>query len=43
MAKTHNLGYPRIGRSRELKTALELYWRGENDREALERTGRACR
>ncbi|HKU69898.1 MAG TPA: 5-methyltetrahydropteroyltriglutamate--homocysteine S-methyltransferase [Burkholderiales bacterium] len=25
----HNLGYPRIGRQRELKFALEAYWRGE--------------
>ncbi|MDF0534059.1 5-methyltetrahydropteroyltriglutamate--homocysteine S-methyltransferase [Shewanella sp. A32] len=25
----HNLGFPRIGRRRELKFALEQYWRGE--------------
>ncbi len=25
----HNLGYPRIGARRELKFALEAYWRGE--------------
>ena len=25
----HNLGYPRIGAHRELKFALEAYWRGE--------------
>ncbi len=43
MAITHNLGYPRIGRNRELKTALERYWRGERDREALEETGRSLR
>ncbi len=29
MAKTHNLGFPRIGARRELKFALEHYWRGE--------------
>lgn len=29
MVTTHNLGYPRIGRRRELKTALEAYWKGE--------------
>lgn len=27
--KTHNLGYPRIGARRELKKALETYWRGQ--------------
>ncbi|WP_445371315.1 5-methyltetrahydropteroyltriglutamate--homocysteine S-methyltransferase [Methylomonas sp. HW2-6] len=29
MTKIHNLGFPRIGKSRELKFALERYWRGE--------------
>ncbi len=29
MVKTHNLGFPRIGKKRELKFALESYWRGE--------------
>ncbi len=29
MVKTHNLGFPRIGKKRELKFALETYWRGE--------------
>lgn len=28
---THTLGYPRIGAQRELKFALESYWRGETD------------
>lgn len=32
------LGYPRIGRNRELKRALEQYWRGAIDRETFERT-----
>ncbi|MGB5146763.1 MAG: 5-methyltetrahydropteroyltriglutamate--homocysteine S-methyltransferase [Porticoccaceae bacterium] len=39
----HNLGFPRIGRSRELKWALEAYWRGEIDRDELERHGRELR
>jgi 5-methyltetrahydropteroyltriglutamate--homocysteine methyltransferase len=29
MATTHNLGFPRIGAKRELKFALESYWKGE--------------
>ena len=29
--KITNLGFPRIGRQRELKFALEKYWRGEID------------
>src|SRR5665647_522014 len=29
MALTHNLGFPRIGARRELKHALEAYWRGD--------------
>src|SRR3990167_4535348 len=39
----HNLGFPRIGRNRELKWALEAYWRGEIDRDELERRGRELR
>ncbi len=39
----HNLGFPRIGRNRELKWALEAYWRGELDRDELERRGRELR
>ena len=35
MASTHSLGFPRIGARRELKSALEAYWRGESSREAL--------
>ncbi len=30
MAMTHNLGFPRIGAKRELKFALESYWKGES-------------
>ena len=31
----HNLGFPRIGAKRELKFALEKYWRGESTAETL--------
>ncbi len=41
--KTHNLGFPRIGHRRELKFALERYWRGKVDRAALESVGRELR
>ncbi|MEW8505859.1 MAG: 5-methyltetrahydropteroyltriglutamate--homocysteine S-methyltransferase [Candidatus Thiodiazotropha sp.] len=39
MATTHNLGLPRIGAKRELKFALEAYWRGDSDQQGLEQTG----
>lgn len=41
--KTHNLGYPRIGARRELKFALEAYWRCESTLESLEAVGREIR
>jgi 5-methyltetrahydropteroyltriglutamate--homocysteine methyltransferase len=31
MARTHLLGFPRIGANRELKFAQESFWRGESD------------
>ncbi len=37
MARTHTLGYPRIGAHRELKFALEAYWRHEADEAHLRR------
>ena len=43
MASTHSLGFPRIGARRELKSALEAYWRGESSREALQQVGAALR
>ncbi|WP_163558314.1 5-methyltetrahydropteroyltriglutamate--homocysteine S-methyltransferase [Halomonas sp. NO4] len=43
MTIAHVLGYPRIGAQRELKYALEAYWRGDSDRESLEATGRELR
>lgn len=36
---THILGYPRIGEKRELKFALEKYWRGEIDQAELKAVG----
>ena len=43
MINTHILGFPRIGRQRELKFALERHWRGEISQQALEETGRELR
>ncbi|OIQ26646.1 5-methyltetrahydropteroyltriglutamate--homocysteine S-methyltransferase [uncultured Vibrio sp.] len=40
---THILGYPRIGEKRELKFALEQYWRGEIDQKALKEVGSSLR
>ncbi|WDZ80165.1 5-methyltetrahydropteroyltriglutamate--homocysteine S-methyltransferase (plasmid) [Ensifer adhaerens] len=41
--KTANLGFPRIGRQRELKFALERYWAGKASRDELLGTGRKLR
>jgi 5-methyltetrahydropteroyltriglutamate--homocysteine methyltransferase len=38
MARSNNLGYPRIGKHRELKRATEGYWSGKNDADHLLRT-----
>ena len=35
MALAHTLGFPRIGADRELKKALESYWKGDLDQDAL--------
>jgi len=43
MATAHNLGFPRIGARRELKQAVEAYWRGELDEAGLAQTGRELR
>src|SRR5690554_2127971 len=43
MVTLHNLGFPRIGARRELKFALESYWRGESSREDLLAVGAALR
>ena len=43
MARIHNLGFPRIGARRELKFALESYWKGQSSREELTATATALR
>ena len=43
MTTTHILGYPRIGARRELKFALESFWKGESDEAALRAVGRELR
>jgi len=35
MVTTHNLGFPRIGSKRELKFALENYWKKQTTRQDL--------
>lgn len=40
---THILGYPRIGEKRELKFALEKYWRGEIEQAELKQVGATLR
>ncbi|MEV8337333.1 5-methyltetrahydropteroyltriglutamate--homocysteine S-methyltransferase [Leucobacter sp. NPDC077196] len=37
------LGYPRLGRRRELKRAIESFWKGHCDEAALQETARALR
>ncbi len=43
MAISHNLGFPRIGAQRELKKAMEAYWKGEMDETGLRSVGKALR
>ena len=43
MTTIHNLGFPRIGAQRELKFALETYWKGESSPEALKTLGAQLR
>lgn len=43
MALAHNLGFPRIGRDRELKKALEAFWSGKIEQDALLQAGRELR
>jgi 5-methyltetrahydropteroyltriglutamate--homocysteine methyltransferase len=40
---THNLGFPRIGRNRELKKAVEAYWRDPSTRAQLLATASSLR
>ncbi|MDW8323221.1 MAG: 5-methyltetrahydropteroyltriglutamate--homocysteine S-methyltransferase [Burkholderiales bacterium] len=43
MTTLHTLGMPRMGAARELKWALEAYWKGETEAAALEDTARELR
>ncbi|CAH2778521.1 MAG: 5-methyltetrahydropteroyltriglutamate--homocysteine methyltransferase (EC [uncultured Caballeronia sp.] len=43
MVTTHNLGFPRIGAQRELKFALESYWKNQSSREELKAAGARLR
>lgn len=43
MPVTHVLGYPRIGSGRELKVALEAFWKGKIDESELLEVGRMLR
>lgn len=43
MVTTHNLGFPRVGAKRELKFALESYWKGQSSRDELRALGKELR
>ncbi len=43
MVTTHNLGFPRIGKKRELKIALESYWQGKSSQTQLLQTAAQLR
>ncbi len=43
MTRSANLGFPRIGLHRELKKALESYWKGDIDAPALHQTAAELR
>ncbi len=43
MVTTHNLGFPRIGAKRELKFALEKYWKGASSHDELATVGAQLR
>jgi 5-methyltetrahydropteroyltriglutamate--homocysteine methyltransferase len=43
MTTTHNLGFPRVGAKRELKFALESYWKGQTSRDELNALGQHLR
>ncbi|HWV15572.1 MAG TPA: 5-methyltetrahydropteroyltriglutamate--homocysteine S-methyltransferase [Cellvibrio sp.] len=43
MTLIHNLGFPRIGAKRELKFALESYWKGQSSRDQLKALGAELR
>jgi 5-methyltetrahydropteroyltriglutamate--homocysteine methyltransferase len=43
MVTTHNLGFPRIGRKRELKFSLESFWQGKTSATYLETDAKQIR
>ena len=43
MARSTNLGYPRIGKRRQLKRIIERYWRGRATAEELDKAAREVR
>ena len=43
MALIHNLGYPRIGNQRQLKKAVEAYWKGSINEDDLQQIGSQLR
>jgi len=43
MIKTHNLGFPRIGSHRQLKFALESYWKGNTNEANLQQQAQTLR
>ena len=43
MALIHNLGFPRIGEKRELKFALEAFWKGQTSETELQAMAKAIR
>ncbi len=43
MTRSANLGFPRIGLNRELKKALEAYWKGDSTADALHQTAAELR
>ncbi len=43
MTRSANLGFPRIGARRQLKTATEAFWKGETDHSALAATSAGLR
>lgn len=43
MALSTLIGFPRIGKNRELKQALESFWKGQSDFSAVEQTAKVLR
>lgn len=43
MVLATNLGFPRVGVQRELKKAMEMYWKGKSDHKALLETAKELR